>query len=323
MSIPRSTGMGAPFFYEFKKQATFFLREKIKHARLALTDVTPAELLTEEATNGNPWAPDAKSMSFISRSAFEIDDFWRIVDILHRRLAKFDLKHWRESYNALVLLEHLLTHGPESVADEFLCDREVIQRLGNFQHIDERGFNWGLAVRKKSERVQKLLEKGPMLKEERDRARKVARGIQGFGSLNHRWSQGSQDGFEYSSDYFGRCNSHYESYSKNDDAISEKLNQNSHSNAGSDVLQKNVILIGERSMKTNIAESTYERLADEEEANPDDEEESKGLPNEDLKQLLSVKDVARPNIEFQKEEHHPFVFNQHHRMESMILLSQS
>jgi len=35
--------MGTPFF-EFKKQASFFLKEKIKTARLALTDVTPAEL---------------------------------------------------------------------------------------------------------------------------------------------------------------------------------------------------------------------------------------------------------------------------------------
>lgn len=36
--------MGAPFFHEFKKQASFFFKEKIKTARLALTDVTPAQL---------------------------------------------------------------------------------------------------------------------------------------------------------------------------------------------------------------------------------------------------------------------------------------
>lgn len=33
-----------PSFREFKKQASFFLKEKIKTARLALTDVTPAQL---------------------------------------------------------------------------------------------------------------------------------------------------------------------------------------------------------------------------------------------------------------------------------------
>lgn len=31
-------------FFEFKKQASFFLKEKIKTARLALTDVTPAQM---------------------------------------------------------------------------------------------------------------------------------------------------------------------------------------------------------------------------------------------------------------------------------------
>ncbi|XLS51243.1 hypothetical protein HN51_011920 [Arachis hypogaea] len=36
--------MGTPSFHEFKKQASFFLKEKIKSARLALTDITPAEL---------------------------------------------------------------------------------------------------------------------------------------------------------------------------------------------------------------------------------------------------------------------------------------
>lgn len=201
--------MGTPFFHEFKKQASFFFKEKIKTARLALTDVTPAELLTEEITNGNPWAPDARTMNFISRAAFEIDDYWRITEILHKRLSKFDRKNWRESYQALVLLEHLITHGPESTAQEFQSNRDVIEEMGNFLHIDERGFNWGLTVRKKSERVLKLLEKGPLLREERDRVRKVSRGIEGFGSFNHKWSSDGA-GAEQPQDLFRKCNSHYE-----------------------------------------------------------------------------------------------------------------
>jgi epsin len=39
-----SSKMGTPLFGEFKKQASFFFKEKIKNARLALTDVTPAQL---------------------------------------------------------------------------------------------------------------------------------------------------------------------------------------------------------------------------------------------------------------------------------------
>ncbi|RRT64003.1 hypothetical protein B296_00039149 [Ensete ventricosum] len=49
-------------------------------------------------------------------------------------------------------------------------------------------FDWGVAAREKTVRVLKLLEKGPHLKEERERARKISHGIQGFGSFNLSWS---------------------------------------------------------------------------------------------------------------------------------------
>ena len=41
--------------------------------------------MTEEATNGNPWPPDSQTLRSISKAAFEVDDYWRIVEILHRR----------------------------------------------------------------------------------------------------------------------------------------------------------------------------------------------------------------------------------------------
>ncbi|KAL5973303.1 hypothetical protein ACLOJK_029953 [Asimina triloba] len=127
-------------------------------------------------------------MGLISRAAFEIDDYWRIVEILHKRLANFDRKRWREAYQALLLLEHLLTHGPESTAAEFRSDREVIQELGKYQHVDEMGFNWGVSERKGCERILQLLDDGQLLKEERERARRVTRGIKGFGSFCQRSS---------------------------------------------------------------------------------------------------------------------------------------
>ncbi|KAJ6964267.1 hypothetical protein NC652_002526 [Populus alba x Populus x berolinensis] len=204
-----SSNMGAPSFYELKKQASFFFKEKMKSARLALTDVTPAELLTEEVTSGNPWAPDNPTLASISRAAFEVDDFWRIVEILHKRFSRFERKNWRSSYNSLIVLEHLLTHGPESVAGEFQIDQDVIREMESFQCIDEKGFNWGLAVRKKSESILKLLEEGPLLKEERERARKVTREIQGFGSFSH--SSSSAQGIlqESYNGTFARSNSQF------------------------------------------------------------------------------------------------------------------
>ncbi|KAF2296061.1 hypothetical protein GH714_035918 [Hevea brasiliensis] len=137
--------MGNPFLHEFKRQASFFLKEKIKTARLALTDVTPAELLT-----------------------------------------KFERKTWRVTYKTLLLLEHLLTHGPLRVAEEFQTDKEVIKNLESFQFVDEKGFNWGLCVRNLSARILKLLENEQFQIEERARVRKLTRGIQGYGSFPHR-----------------------------------------------------------------------------------------------------------------------------------------
>uniref|UniRef100_A0ACD5VWW5 Uncharacterized protein n=1 Tax=Avena sativa TaxID=4498 RepID=A0ACD5VWW5_AVESA len=207
--------MDAPFFHELRRQASSYLTGKIRSARLALTDVTPTQLMTEEATNGDASPPNAKTMSLIAREAFEIDEYLRISDILHTRLATFDRRQWREAYKALLLLEHLLTHGPRSVALEFKKDRAVIQKMATFQHIDEKGFNWGLTVKGKSERVLKLLERGPFLEEERERARKVAREIKGFGSFNL-GSGGSGSRAQLWGDsgaspkLYGRSHSHYE-----------------------------------------------------------------------------------------------------------------
>ncbi|KZV34485.1 ENTH/VHS family protein [Dorcoceras hygrometricum] len=230
MSILRSN-MSKPLFHEFKKQASFYLKEKIKTARLALTDVTQPNCnplismisLAEEATNGDPGGPDAQTLKLISRSAFELDDYWRIVEILHKRLVRFERRFWRESYKAVVVLEYLMTHGPGSVADEFQTDRDVIKEMENFQHVDERGFNWGETVREKAERVLKLLEKGPLLKEERDRARKISRGIQGFGSFHHRTSSGQGTQHESSSlKTFDRCNSQFNDHANHEDVLPEE-----------------------------------------------------------------------------------------------------
>ncbi|TKY67350.1 Epsin-2 protein [Spatholobus suberectus] len=225
-----SSKMSTPLFHEFKKQASFFLKEKIKTARLALTDVTPAELMTEEGTSGNPWAPDSRTLRSISRAAFELEDYWRIVEILHKRLLKFEKKNWRASYNSLIVLEHLLTHGPESVAEEFKSDKDVINQMKGFQYIDDTGFNWGLTVRKKSERIMKLLEEGTLLKEERKQARRLSRGIEGFGSFSHRSTPAQGILREKSMPTtLGRCNSDFNNHE-------DRENQSSCSNNGVDTV---------------------------------------------------------------------------------------
>lgn len=45
--------------------------------------------MTEEATAGNTWSPDTRTLKIISRAAFEVDDYWRIVEILHKRFLSY------------------------------------------------------------------------------------------------------------------------------------------------------------------------------------------------------------------------------------------
>ncbi len=45
--------------------------------------------MTEEATSGNPWAPDTPTLGSISKAAFELEDYTRIVEILHKRWVFF------------------------------------------------------------------------------------------------------------------------------------------------------------------------------------------------------------------------------------------
>ncbi|XVF28581.1 hypothetical protein REPUB_Repub15cG0042400 [Reevesia pubescens] len=174
--------MGTLLLNQIKKQASCFLQEKYKNARMALSDVTAAELLAEEATNTDPWGPDARTMTKISEASFCIDDYWRIVYVIHKRLDSIDWKNWRQSYKTLILLEFLLTHGPTAFAEEFLCDIDVIEELGTFRHVDEKGFNWGLNMQKRSDKVLELLGGGETLRVARLKALKITKEIQGFGS---------------------------------------------------------------------------------------------------------------------------------------------
>ncbi|KAJ4843850.1 hypothetical protein Tsubulata_037210 [Turnera subulata] len=77
--------MGSLLLNQIKKRAQSFIQEKYKTARLALTDVSEAELLAEEVTSNDPVCPDAKTMATIAEASCDVDDYWRIVDLLHNR----------------------------------------------------------------------------------------------------------------------------------------------------------------------------------------------------------------------------------------------
>ncbi|KAJ4894379.1 ENTH/VHS family protein [Raphanus sativus] len=176
--------MGTLWFGEIKKQASLFLHDKYNVARLVLTDVTEIELLVEEVTNDDPSSPDAKTMTKIAEASFNTVDYWRIVDVLHRKIGKGEgeMKKWREAYKAMVLLEFLLTHGPLHLPHDFLYDLDHIRFLSTFQYVDDKGFDWGAKVQKKADQIQTLLLGKEELREARAKALKITSQINGFGN---------------------------------------------------------------------------------------------------------------------------------------------
>ncbi|CAJ1955732.1 unnamed protein product [Sphenostylis stenocarpa] len=322
--------MSTPLFHDFKKQASFFLKQKFKTARLALTNVTPAELMTEEVTKGNSLVPDSPTLRSISRAAFELEDYWRIVEILHKRLFKFDKNNWRASYNSLIVVEHLLTHGPESVAEEFQSDKDVINQMKGFQFTDDTGFNWGLTVRKKSERILKLLEDGSLLKEERDRARRLSRGIQGFGSFSQRSTQAQRVMHEKSLPAtFDRSNSD----------VNSNDNQENQSFGSNHFLDTAVVKYSCTSHEGGIFDSQDDRV--EPESHSDDQgntqmhqnsETSSAeimTPSKEEFHLWNLKGESNPLLDgsqenesrlgiFTAEDDHPFNFTEMHSTSSLL-----
>ena len=139
--------------------------------------------LVQEATNNEACVPDAKTLACIADAAFDMDDMWRIAKVLHQRLSRAaDWKEWRPVYKALVVLEFLLTHGPEDLPREFLPDMPAMHDLRSFNYVDDKGFNWGACMQRRTDSVLSLLTDADRLREARRRAIRVSSlEVHGFG----------------------------------------------------------------------------------------------------------------------------------------------
>jgi hypothetical protein len=76
-------------------------------------------------------------------------------------------KEWPHIYKALAVFEHLLLHGPESIAEEIKEQLFNLRTLHDFQSIDERGQDKGHAIREKSKKLVEWVTTPSILAEER------------------------------------------------------------------------------------------------------------------------------------------------------------
>ena len=145
-----------------------------------------------------------------------MDDCWRIAKVLHHRLGRAaDWKQWRPVYKALVVLEFLLTHGPEDLPLEFRPDMPAMHDLRSFHYVDDKGFNWGACMQRRTDSVLSLLTDADRLREARRRAIRVSHEVHtgfGFGSPTSSPSSASSSASSRTSRTswsFGGGSSHY------------------------------------------------------------------------------------------------------------------
>ncbi|CAI9108091.1 OLC1v1007610C2 [Oldenlandia corymbosa var. corymbosa] len=233
----------------------------------------------------------------------------------------FDRKSWRVSYKAMIVLEHLLTHGPERVAEEFQVDIDGIKETGDLQYVDEKGFNWGLQVRRKSEKILELLENRALLKEERNRARSITRGIQGFGSFSVRSSSSSssddqvvlQEIESSTLKSFAKCNSQFHEHGNEkenislfdySDATNGKLKEKQENNSENPVSLHKLYdegKLGNENTLTSFKENRTPKGLDEE---WDTADESNALLSNNQKDGDSR--LMIQGISFEDDDDHPF-----------------
>lgn len=156
----------------------------------------------------------------------------------------------------------------------------------------------------------KLLEKGPLFREERERARKISRGIQGFGSFNQNSTSKntiSQNHDPKASNFYGRSISLYGECGCNEEDQKENLNLNSGSGMG--------LGLG-LDEQTNVSSSKEEPAIEEEESNRDF---TVGESDPFI-----VREEVKKNIDEVEKVDHPFAFGSFEKesKKSLLLLSQ-
>lgn len=147
-----------------------FIKWGQKQVRQFALNLTETELRTEEATNNDPWGPHGSEMSKLAEEALDHEKYREIMGIIARRLNDTG-ENWRHVYKALLLLEHLIKHGPIRVARDTQANGDLLRSLQSFEYKDKTGRDQGLNVRNRAKELVALVSDGEKLEEARENAR--------------------------------------------------------------------------------------------------------------------------------------------------------
>eukprot|EP00210_Caulerpa_lentillifera_P007108 g6801.t1 len=147
-----------------------FIKWGQKQVRQFALNLTETEIRTEEATNNDPWGPHGSEMSKLAQDATDPEKYREIMGVIARRLNDTG-ENWRHVYKALLLLEHLIKHGPIRVAKDTQANADLLRSLQSFEFKDKTGRDQGLNVRTRAKQVADLVADRDRLEDARDAAR--------------------------------------------------------------------------------------------------------------------------------------------------------
>eukprot|EP01012_Entosiphon_sulcatum_P040868 TRINITY_DN54603_c0_g1_i1.p1 TRINITY_DN54603_c0_g1~~TRINITY_DN54603_c0_g1_i1.p1 ORF type:complete len:412 (-),score=91.41 TRINITY_DN54603_c0_g1_i1:107-1342(-) len=134
------------------------------------------------ATNLDPWGPTTEQMKEICDACHGYEDKKLIMKALWKRITTSSNKDWPHIYKALAIFEYLLLHGPESVAVDVQQQAYNLKTLHDFQSVDEKGKDNGLAIREKSKKIVEWVSNTAILQEERSKATALQDRLRGIAS---------------------------------------------------------------------------------------------------------------------------------------------
>jgi len=130
------------------------------------------------ATSNDPGGPTSKELEEISRLSNNPNDFAEISEILEKRLNDKG-RNWRHVHKSLVVVDHILLNGPDTVLPYYKDNIHLVKTLREFQYTDDKGVDQGVHVRQKAAAITAALTDLPAL-----RSRRVARTVMRSGSTD-------------------------------------------------------------------------------------------------------------------------------------------
>ncbi|XP_055339114.1 epsin-2-like [Paramacrobiotus metropolitanus] len=140
--------------------------------KLDTTITDPIQVQIRECTSTDPWGPTAAQMAEIAEAAAT-----RSPLILSEIWFRLDEDNWKHVYKALVLLDYLIKHGPESVAKQCWMNVDRLRELRSYPFVEADG-NPARRIREKAGQVLGLMADAGRLTVEREKARRIRERVQ-------------------------------------------------------------------------------------------------------------------------------------------------